>query len=123
VPASLRDFPTTARMSDAQVTAALASTGDTSAVRVAAVRSARPGTADVAPVFARVRKQADSAVALARSGNVNAAGATALDAYMTFEQVERTLRAKEPELAASVEAGFAAPCCRAVRPRGRPRAR
>ncbi|MGH7517388.1 MAG: FTR1 family protein [Gemmatimonadales bacterium] len=108
VPASLRDFATTARMSDAEVTAALASTGDTSAARVAAVRSAEPGTGDVAPVFARVRTQADSAVALARRGNVNAAGATAVDAYMTFEQVERTLRAKEPELAASVEASFAA---------------
>ncbi|MGH7628259.1 MAG: FTR1 family iron permease, partial [Gemmatimonadales bacterium] len=52
--------------------------------------------------------QVDSAVALARGGQAEAAGAAALDAYMTFEQVERSLRAKEPELAASVEASFAA---------------
>ncbi|MGH7628643.1 MAG: c-type cytochrome, partial [Gemmatimonadales bacterium] len=66
VPASLRDFTATARMSDAQLVAALAPTGDTSAARVAAVRSAEPVAGDVGPVFARVRHQVDSAVALAR---------------------------------------------------------
>ena len=107
VPPPLRDFASTARMSDAEVSGALAGTGDSSAARVAAVRSAAP-TADVGPVFARVRKQVDSAVALATGGQAHAAGATALDAYMSFEQVERTLRAKQPDLAASVEGRFAA---------------
>ncbi len=107
VPGPLRDFRATARMSDADVTAALAATGDTSATRLAAVRSAEPGAGDVAPVLARVRMQADSAVVLARAGQTDAAGNVALDAYLSFEQVERTLRAKQPDLAASVEASFA----------------
>jgi high-affinity iron transporter len=107
VPAALSDFSITGRMSDAQLAAALAATGDTSAARIAAVRSAAPAVA-VGPVFARVRAQADSAVALAAAGRAEAGGAAALDAYITFEQVERSLRAKKPELAASVEASFAA---------------
>jgi len=60
------------------------------------------------PVFARVRKQLDSAYALARQGRRATAGPQTLDAYMTFEQVERELRAKHPDLAAEVEAAFAA---------------
>lgn len=60
-----------------------------------------------APVFARVRTQLDSALAMARLGNTDA-GPRVLDAYMTFEQIERTVRAKHPELAAEVEAAFTA---------------
>jgi high-affinity iron transporter len=108
VPSELRDFTETGRMSDAQLATALAASGDSSAPRIAAVRSAEPGPVAIGPVFARVRVQADSAVALASSGRAEAAGAAALDAYITFEQVERTLRAKRPELAAAVEASFAA---------------
>jgi high-affinity iron transporter len=108
VPAELSDFSRTGRMSDRQLAGALAPTGDTSAARIAAVRSAAPGSVAVGPVFAKVRLQADSAVALAAAGRAEAAGSAALDAYITFEQVERTLRAKKPELAASVEASFAA---------------
>jgi high-affinity iron transporter len=108
VPAELADFTRTGRMSDAELAAALAATGDSSAARIAAVRSAGPESRAVGPVFARVRAQADSAVALAVAGRAEAAGAAALDAYITFEQIERTLRAKKPELAASVEASFAA---------------
>jgi high-affinity iron transporter len=107
VPARLRDFASTARMSDADVVLELAGTGDTSAARLAAVRSTSYSIADVAPVFAKVRKELDSAVALATAGRSAAAGAAALDAYMTFERVERTLRARQPELAAAVEASFA----------------
>jgi high-affinity iron transporter len=108
VPPELTDFAATSRMSDAQLATALAATGDTSAARLAAVRSAAAADGDVNAVFARVRRQADSAITLARVGQADAAGAAALDAYMTFEQVERTLRAREPELAAAVEASFAA---------------
>jgi high-affinity iron transporter len=108
VPSELRDFAATGRMSDVQVAEALAASGDSTAARVAAVRSAEPASLPVGPVFARVRAQADSAVALAAAGRAEAAGAAALDAYITFEQVERTLRAKKPELAAAVEASFAA---------------
>jgi high-affinity iron transporter len=107
VPAELRAFGTTARMTDAAVGAALAASGDASARRIAAVRSVEASAADVGPVFAQARRQADSAVALAYAGRAGAAGAVALDAYMTFEQVERTLRARQPALAASVEASFA----------------
>jgi high-affinity iron transporter len=107
IPPALQSFATTARMSDAQLAVALAATGDSSAAHVAAVRMAEMGRADLGPVFARVRAQADSAVALARGGRPDAAGTVALDAYMTFEQVERSLRARQPDLAASVEASFA----------------
>jgi high-affinity iron transporter len=108
VPPHLGDFALTARMSDADLASELAAEGDGSPARVAAVRSAAPTVADVGPVFARVRRQVDSAVALAAAGQAAAAGTAALDAYMSFERVERALRAREPDLAASVEAGFAA---------------
>ena len=54
-----------------------------------------------------MRAQLDSAFALARTGDP-AASARAFDAYMTFEQVERGVRAKNPGLAAELEAAFAA---------------
>ncbi len=108
VPARLKDFASTARMSDAEIALALTGSGDSSAARLAAVRSAEPPVADVGPVFAKVRSEVDSAFALASAGRPDAAGAAALDAYMSFERVERTLRAKQPKLAASVEASFAA---------------
>jgi high-affinity iron transporter len=60
-----------------------------------------------AEIFARVRAQIDSAYALARTGDTSAS-TTAFDAYMTFEQVERSVRAKNPTLAAELESGFAA---------------
>jgi high-affinity iron transporter len=108
VPPQLHDFATTARMTDAEIAAALLGEGgDSSAGRVAAVRSVDAAQADVGPVLARARQQADSAVALAREGQSGAAGSAALDAYMTFERVERSLRAQQPALAAAVEAGFA----------------
>ncbi|HET8622689.1 MAG TPA: FTR1 family protein [Gemmatimonadales bacterium] len=107
VPPSLRAFSATAGMSDPEVATALAATGDSSAARVAAVRSAPAGAADAGVVFARVRAQADSAGGLALAGRAGAAGGVAMDAYMTFEQVERSLRARQPSLAAEVEASFA----------------
>jgi high-affinity iron transporter len=114
VPAALRAFPTTARMSDAEVLAAIAPeavTAGDSAARLAAVRSYQEpeaGTRADAAVFAQVRQQLDSAMALARAGQFPAASATAFDAYMTFERVERAVRARNPGLASDLEAGFAA---------------
>jgi len=53
-----------------------------------------------ATVFAAVRRQIDSAVAL-RSDKI------AFDAYLTFEQVETQVRARQADLAARLEDGFA----------------
>jgi high-affinity iron transporter len=110
VPAGLRSFGTTGRMSDAEVRSALGEPGGSSGAlaRVAAVRSFVPDSSAGAnrEIFARVRAQIDSAHALARIGDTSA-GTRAFDAYMTFEQVERSVRAKNPALAAELEAAFA----------------
>jgi high-affinity iron transporter len=58
-----------------------------------------PGSPEAA-TFAAVRRQIDSAVAL-RSDKV------AFDAYMTFEQVETAVRARNPGLATDLEGAFA----------------
>ncbi|MDQ3135966.1 MAG: FTR1 family protein [Gemmatimonadota bacterium] len=111
VPATLRAFATTGTMSDDQVLAALGVPDRRQPEvlgRLAAVRgfqSDHTGAA-TAQVFARVRAQIDSAYALARTGDP-AASARAFDAYMTFEQVERGVRAKNPGLAAELETAFA----------------
>jgi high-affinity iron transporter len=109
VPPSLRNFATTGRMSDDQLLAALGlHNAAGSLARVAAVRTFQPDAtgAATAQLFDRVRAQIDSAYSLARAGSP-AATARAVDAYMTFEQVERTVRAKDPALAAELEASFA----------------
>jgi high-affinity iron transporter len=77
---------------------------------VAAVRgyqSTGLATDATGPVFQRVRVQLDSALALANAGQSAAASGTAFDAYMTFEQVERLVRTRNADLAASLEADFA----------------
>ncbi len=112
VPLTLRSFATTGQLSDSAVATALAAAGraDTSAGAVAAVRSLQE-TADAAAtarVFGTVRSQLDSAYALARAGKGEGASAAAFDAYMTFEQVERSVRAKNPDLATALETRFAA---------------
>ena len=114
VPPALRAFPTTSRMSDAQLAQALdagnALPPAQQQSRVAAVRSYQDVGADAAragEVFARVRVQLDSALALARAGESAGASSTAFDAYMTFEEVERTVRARNPALASELEAAFA----------------
>jgi high-affinity iron transporter len=111
VPAALQSFATTGRMSDTDLLAALGEQ-DTSAgalARVAAVRAFQPdATADAnAQVFSQVRLQLDSTYALARRGDTSAS-THAFDAYMTFEQVERGVRARNPGLAAELESAFAA---------------
>ena len=115
VPPPLRAFATTARMSDAALAEALAPGSDPTAsetrARVSAVRSAgAAGTEaqDAAPVFAAVRRLLDSSLTLAGSQRPEEASAVAFDAYMTFEQVERSVRAKHAALADRLEASFAA---------------
>jgi high-affinity iron transporter len=118
VPPALRSFSSTGRLSDSAVAVALATAGhsDTSASAIAAVRSLQE-TADAAAtarVFGTVRSQLDSAYALARIGKGEAASAAAFNAYMTFEQVERSVRAKNPDLATALETRFAAVRTRAA---------
>lgn len=112
VPPSLGAFSATGKMSDDAILTALGvhdSAGPAALARIAAVRSSPgdSGAATVAHVFDQVRAQVDSAFAMARTGDP-AAPTRALEAYMTFEQVERTLRAKDPGAAAEVEAAFSA---------------
>jgi high-affinity iron transporter len=111
IPPALHSFPVTGRMSDGELLGALQAR-DTSPValaQVAAIRSAPPdATADAtARVFGQVRSQLESTYVLARKGD-SSANTSAFDAYMTFEQVERGVRAKNPKLAAALEGEFAA---------------
>jgi len=114
VPPALRSFPTTARMSDSALAAALMPdepVGSNLAMsRVAAVRNYQPGQATgngSDQVFARVRVEVDSALRLAETGKHDEASTVAFDAYMTFEQVEAQVRAKDNAMAGELEAIFA----------------
>lgn len=106
-PATLRSFPATARMSDVELLGALGK-GATSAqvAAVRAVQDAAPVMAVSDRVFAQVRAQLDSAFGFARSGRKEEARTVSMDAYITFEQVERVLRVKDPGLTAEIEAAF-----------------
>ena len=110
VPQTLALFAVTGRMSDADLLQPLRAIDKSPAnlSRIAAIRSAQPDASAVvtAQVFDRVRSQLDSAYMLARRGDPSASTA-AFDAYMTFEQVERGVRAKNPTLAAELERDFA----------------
>src|SRR3954462_8352608 len=110
LPASLQQFTTTGKMSDQQVLQALDNHGRVPGdlAQLAAVRSFQPDQAAGvnAQIFSKVRAQIDSAYGLARRGDTSASS-RAFDAYMTFEQVERGVRAKNPGLAAELEAAFA----------------
>jgi high-affinity iron transporter len=106
VPESLRSFAVSARLSDAEVLAALgpgATAADLAAVRTLPSQSA----VAMGVVFTEVRRQLDSAYALARSGRADDARTMAMDAYLTFERVERELNAKDPGLTSRIEAAFA----------------
>ncbi len=111
VPPPLLSFGTTGRMSDEDLLGALdgGSSSAAALARVAAVRSVQPdATASAtAHVFDQVRAQLESTAMLARKGD-SSASTKAFDAYMTFEQVERGVRAKNPTLAAELESDFAA---------------
>jgi high-affinity iron transporter len=111
VPPSLRAFATSGTMSDDQVLAALGATDSATPEALGRLSAVRTFQADhtgaaTAQVFAQVRDQLDSAFTLARAGDPTAS-ARAFDAYMTFEQVERGVRAKSPGLAAELETAFA----------------
>ena len=111
VPLELQSFSKTARMSDREVLAQLGEAASSAGAlsQVAAVRAFAPDASAgaTAEVFTRVRHQLDSTYALARGGDTSASS-RAFDAYMTFEQVERPVRARNPGLAAELEAAFAA---------------
>jgi len=111
VPPALRRFDATARMSDSAIAAQLGAQGrsDTALSGVAAVRSLQQqaDAAATARIFAQVRSQLDSSDRFARAGQGSEASTAAFEAYMTFEQVERSVRAKNPDLAASLETRFA----------------
>lgn len=109
VPTALTAFATTARLSDAQILAALGP--GASLAQVAAARTAEPAATDAtraAAVFDSVRRTVASAVAFSARGDHEAARQAAFDAYLVFEQVERDVRAKDASLAGEAEAAFAA---------------
>jgi high-affinity iron transporter len=109
-PEALRDFARTGKMSDAELLDSLAAPKDGSRgglARLATVRTHQSELSSAGEVLATVRARVDSAYAMARTGDP-AAPARALDAYMTFEQVERELRGRDATLAAELEAEFAA---------------
>ena len=109
-PETFRDFALTGKMSDAELLDSLASPagGSPAALaRLAAVRSHQSEASPTGAVLVQVRAQVDSAYALARTGDPDAA-TRALDAYMTFEQIERDVRGRDAALAAELEGEFAA---------------
>ena len=75
--------------------------------RLAAIRASQSAGTPAGEVLGIVRAQVDTVYALARTGHPDAS-TRALDAYMTFEQVERELRGRDPALAAELETDFAA---------------
>ncbi len=108
--AGLHDFAATGRMSDAELLDSLGAAENGSAgglARLAAVRSRQTESSATGEVLARVRAEVDSAHTMARTRDPGA-GTMALNAYITFEQVERELRGKDAGLAAELEGEFAA---------------
>jgi len=109
VPAALRVFGTTARMTDNDIAAVLGLPVDQAGARLAAVRSfhLQETGEEAGAVFAQVNRQLDSVMALAAAGQPAAASGEAFEAYLTFEQVESGVRGKDPALANGLEAAFA----------------
>lgn len=108
VPTPLRAFATVAQLTDDQVLSQLG--GDASPERLAAVRAFQPADENAAAteqVFTAVRGKVKEASDLAVAGQYQQAVSAAFDAYLAFEKVERTVRAKRPELASTLEAAFA----------------
>ena len=108
VPPELQSFASTAELDDGQILAALGPDADRATL--AAVRSfqlAEPERPGNAAVFATVRAKVGESERLAAVGEHDAAVAAAFDAYLAFEEVERTVRAKNPGLASELEAAFA----------------
>jgi high-affinity iron transporter len=110
VPPGLQAFATSGKMSDLELLRALGAreTGEAEALaRIARVRTVQADASmtATAQTFDRVRAQIESTYALARTGD-SSASSRAFDAYMTFEQVERQVRAKNSSLASDLEASF-----------------
>ncbi len=109
VPAGLRTFSATAKMSDVEIAEVLGVPVERALPAIAAVRSFQGQESGVRAeaVLAEVKLRLDSVLTLAAAGQSEAASAEAFEAYLTFEQVESGLRAVEPVLAGQLEAGFA----------------
>ncbi len=110
VPPALRTFAATGKMSDDALLRAVGRRGEPADLGlISGIRSFQPAAdaSKVDLVLDQVRAQVESTYALARTGD-SSAGTRAFDAYMTFEQVETSVRAKNPGLAAELEADFAA---------------
>jgi high-affinity iron transporter len=108
VPAALRDYALTASLTDQQLLDSLGS--GASPQLLAAVRGYQEpldNAAQATKVFDSVRTIVRAATALGVAGRHDEAAAMAFDAYLEFEKVERTVRAKRPELATTLEAAFA----------------
>jgi high-affinity iron transporter len=108
VPVELQDFTATAQLNDLEILAALGAGADRS--QVAAVRAFQlPDEAipSHAAIFATVREKVGESERLAGTGDHDAAVSSAFDAYLAFEGVERTVRAKDAALASELEASFA----------------
>ena len=103
------EITTTARLSDAALMAALGTDGNPAAV--SAVRSAAPVVASQAGqaglIFDSVRRTVAAALEHSRAGRHEAARQAAFDAYLVFEQVERTVRTRDASIAGDAEAAFA----------------
>jgi high-affinity iron transporter len=109
-PPDLRDFPATGKLSDVELLDSLGAADNGSGgglSLLAAVRSHQAESSAAGDVLARVRAEVDSAYAMARTGDPGAR-TLALNAYMSFEQVERELRNRDAGLAARLESEFAA---------------
>jgi high-affinity iron transporter len=109
VPEPLRNFGASARMSDAEILAALGPAATDASL--AAVRTHQPAGSSrvaVADAFSTIRRRVDSAFDLAVAGRSDEARSMALDAYIAFEQVERELRVKNSGLTMSLEESFSA---------------
>ena len=115
VPPALARFDASATLSDSAIAAQVAPgrpladaavASQVAAVRVAGVAEGQDR--DFTPVFDSVRAKLGAAVDLAVAGKTADASGTAMDAYIAFESVEPTLRAKDGGLAGRLEAQFAA---------------
>lgn len=106
VPTAFRSFANVAEKNDQQVLAALGA--GATREQLAAVRSWQDSSgSDVAAVFAAVREKISETGWLARSGANEDAVTAAFDAYLAFEQVERTVHTRDVALVSQLEIGFA----------------
>lgn len=108
VPEGMQTFSAVAKLSDAEILAALgagATRGELAAVR--AFQATDDETAVIAGVFTTVRGKVSESTTLAGQGRHTDAVAAAFDAYLAFEKVERAVRSREPALATKLETSFA----------------